>query len=244
MSSILLMNFLDVARSLGRSPLTATSTDVAAFVWKQFRRTGGLFNYNSSINALYDVFRGGMSLAAAEELCRTSGSPAGRKPNGDAIRIAGAFAAEHPSNCYRIPFTAVPIGRLSDERTAFMSIKAPLVRVEHDRAYVVVPGFRMGHRPVEAEIDVAASLALAQFGRDDFHAADFEYVSAGPCGNGGRICQVFHGRDRTIYNLDQLDKLLDTFVKGLEMAITKGLPAREPSFRGYRVVNPAQDRFI
>ena len=44
----------------------------------------------------------------------------------------------------------------------------------------------MGHRPVDTEIDVAASFALAHFGRDDFSEADFEYLYAGP-GEGGRV---------------------------------------------------------
>ena len=158
MPSILLMNFLDVARSLGTEPFRATPESVATFIKREFSRRGGAFNYNTSIQALYDLFRGG-SLPDAEAFCATHGAPAGFKPNVEAIRLAGAYAVENPSQCYKTPFSAVPVGRLSNDRTAYMAIKAPLVRVAPDGAFVVVPGFRMGHRPVETEIDVAASFA-------------------------------------------------------------------------------------
>jgi hypothetical protein len=238
MASILLMNFLDVARSLGIDPARATPQSVAAFIKAEFARRGGAFNYNTSINALYDLFRGG-SLADAEAYCATHGAPAGFKPNVEAIRLAGAYAVENRSQCYKIPFSAVPVGRLSSGRTAYMAIKTPLVRVAPDGACVVVPGFRMGHRPVETEIDVAASLALAHFARGDFSGADFEYLYAGP-GEGGRILRVHHGRERQVFDVDAVDEFLDIYVRGLDLAITDGMEARSPNFRGYKVIEETQ----
>lgn len=238
MPSVLLMNFLDVARSLGSDPLNATPEKVSAFVKAEFSRRGGAFNYNTSIHALYDLFRGG-SLEDAESFCGTHGAPAGFKPNIDAVRLAGAYAIANVSRCYRTPFSAVPVGRLPGDRTAYMAIKTPLVRVTDDDAFVVVPGFRMGHRPVATEIDVAASFALAHFARDDFSEADFEYLYAGP-GDGGRILEVYHGRDRQVFDLDAVDALLDIYVRGLELAINDGVQAPAPNFRGYKVVDHSQ----
>lgn len=238
MASVLLMNFLDVARSLGGDPLRATPERVATFVKAEFARRGGAFNYNTSINALYDLFRGG-SLDDAEAYCATHGAPAGSKPNIEAVRLAGAYAISNPSRCYKTPFSAVPVGRLSGDRTAYMAIKTPLVRVTDNEAFVVVPGFRMGHRPVETEIDVAASFALAHFARDDFSQADFEYLYAGP-GDGGRILEVYHGRNRQVFDVDAVDAMLDIYVRGLELAIRDGVQAPAPNFRGYKVIDEAQ----
>jgi hypothetical protein len=232
------MNFLDVARSLGSDPLNASPERVRDFLNAEFSRKGGAFNYNTSINSLFYLFRGG-SLADAETYCASHGAPAGFKPNVEAVRLAGAYAMANPSNCYRTPFSAVAVGRLSDDRTAHMAIKAPLVRVADGQAYVVVPGFRMGHRPVDIEIDVAASFALAQFGRDDFSEADFEYLYAGP-GDGGRVLEVYHGRNRHVFDVDTVDAFLDVYVRGLDLAISEGMSAPEPNFRGYRVVDPNQ----
>ena len=241
MASPLLMNFLDVARALGSSPLTRSAEQVADFIRRELGPGGGSFNYNSSINLLGDVFRGAVSAVDAEEICRVRGAPAGRKQNGDAMRIVGEYAESHRSRCYRVPFTAVPVGRLSGNRTAYMAIKAPLVRVEGEDVFVVVPGFRMNHCPQAAEIDVAASFALAHFGRGDFSIADYEYVYAGRApGGGGRMLRVYHGRDRTIYDLDTVDALLDVYVRGLQLAIDSGMNANTPNFRGYRVFDPNQ----
>ena len=132
MASVLLMNFLDVARSLGQDPLNATPERVASFIKSEFGRRGGAFNYNTSIGALYDLFRGGR-LEDAEAYCASHGAPAGFKPNVEAVRLAGSYAVENPSNCYKTPFSAVPVGRLSSDRTAYMAIKAPLVRVANGK---------------------------------------------------------------------------------------------------------------
>lgn len=149
-----------------------------------------------------------------------------------------------PSNCYKIPFTAVPVGRLPGNRTAFMAIKAPLVRVKDGEVLVVVPGFRLGHRPQGTEIDVAASLALATFGRDDFAEADYEYLDCSRGSSGERELVIYRGRDRRIFDLDEVDHILDVYVKGLAYALEQGLSVTAPNFRGYRVVDPNQPRMI
>jgi hypothetical protein len=244
LSSLLLMNFLDVARSLGSEPLGATPDSVATFIRREFKRSGGSFNYNSSIISLPSLYNGDLSVEAAVEFCLSSGSPVGRAANAEAVQLAGSYATEHKSNCYRIPFTAVPVGRLSGGRTAFMAIKAPLVRVKRPEIYVVVPGFRLGHRPQGAEIDVAASLALANFARDDFSEADFEYLDCSRGLSGERELRVYHGAGRHRYDLDTVDELLGVYVRGLQIAIDGGMPAREPNFRGYRIIDPDQPHMI
>jgi hypothetical protein len=238
------MNFLDIARSLGDDPLNAYPKRVADFIESEFKKSGGTFNYNSSIGTLVDLFKGDTTVDLAIAHCLSHGAPAGRAPNAKAIEIAGSYAVTQPSNCYKIPFTAVPVGRLPGDRTAFMAIKAPLVRVKKPDIFVVVPGFRLGHRPRGIEIDVAASLALATFGRDDFSEADYEYLDSSRGISGERELRVYHGRDRRIFNLDEVDFLLDIYVKGIAMALDKGMPATAPNFRGYRVVDPNQPRMI
>lgn len=244
MSSLLLTNFLDIARSLGPNPLHATPASVEAFIRRELRGGGGTFNYNAAINCLPDLFKGQMTVEQAEAYCSSHGAPAGWRQNSTAIIVAGTYAVENLSNSYRIPFTAVPIGRVSTGQVAFMSIKAPLVRVQGDNVYVVVPGFRMGHRPQGIEIDVASSFALANFARDDFSEADFEYLDCSRGVSGERELNVFRGHDRRIFNLDEVDEMLDIFVRGLDRAMMAGMPARAPSFRGYHVIDPDQPRMV
>lgn len=238
------MNFLDVARCLGDDPLNARPDDIAAFMRREFRPGGGGFNYNTSITSLLDLFSGRKSVEDAVAYCSTRGAPAGRIPNCEAVEIAGSYAVTQPSNCYRIPFSAVPIGRLPGGQTSFMAIKAPLVRVQGSDVFVVVPGFRLGHRPVGIEIDVAASLALATFARDDFSEADYEYLDCSRGLSGERELSVYRGRDRRIFDLDEVDALLDRYVQGLALAIENGMEARAPNFRGYHIIDPNQPRML
>ncbi|MES3109054.1 hypothetical protein [Sphingomonas aurantiaca] len=109
---------------------------------------------------------------------------------------------------------------------------------------VVIPGFRLGHKPVGIEIDVAASLALATFARDDFAEADYEYLdcSRGPLGQ--RELSVYRGKDRMILTLDEIDHFLDIYMRGLSLAIDAGMTANNPNFRGYHVIDPNQPRMI
>lgn len=238
------MNFLDVARCLGEDPLHARPEQIARFMKREFRPGGGGFNYNASIVSLPALFRGDMSVEDAVEYCSSHGAPAGWKPNCEAIEIAGSYAAAQRSSCYRIPFSAVPIGRLPGDVTAYMGIKAPLVRVQDGEVLVVVPGFRLGHRPVGVEIDVAASLALATFGRDDFSEADYEYLDCSRGSSGERELSVYRGRDRRIFSLDEVDHLLTLYVQGLALAIGLGMDATKPNFRGYHVIDPNQPRMF
>lgn len=238
------MNFLDVARCLGSDPLSCRPESVASFMKREFRPGGGGFNYNTSINSLPDLFRGAITVEEAIEYCSSHGAPAGWKPNCEAIEIAGSYAVTQLSNCYRIQFSAVPIGRLPGDLTAYMGIKAPLVRVRDGKVYVVVPGFRLGHRPMGIEIDVAASLALATFGRDDFAEADYEYLDCSRGSFGVRELSIYRGTDRRIFNLDEVDHMLDIYIKGLSLALQSGMTAQKPNFRGYRVIDPNQPRMI
>lgn len=238
------MNFLDVARSLGADPLNARPESIAAFMQREFKNRGGAFNYNTSINSLVGLFKGETSEDQAKDYCLAHGAPAGRKPNCNAIEAVSAYALSQPSNCYRIPFSAVPIGRLPGDRTAYMAIKAPLVRVKGPEVFVVIPGFRLGHRPQGIEIDLAASLALATFGRDDFSEADYEYLDCSRGPSGERELRVCQGRDRRIFDLDEVDAVLDLYVRGLALAIDAGMPARKPNFRGYRIIDPNQPRML
>lgn len=244
MASLLLMNFLDVARCLGSDPMNARPDDIADFMRSEFRSGGGGFNYNTSINSLLNLFKGKGSIEDAIVFCTNHGAPAGREPNCAAIELAGSYALSQRSNCYRIPFSAVPVGRLPGGQTAYMAIKAPLVRVQESEVYVVVPGFRLGHRPVGIEIDVAASLALATFARDDFAEADYEYLDCSRGASGERELSVYKGRNRRIFSADEVDVLLNNYMQGLALAVQASMDARAPNFRGYHVIDPQQPRML
>lgn len=244
MAGLLLLNVMDVARALGIDPRRATPETVADWLLNEYaRKTGGGFNYNTAINTLYDLFRGAVTYDKAIMHCLTAGNPKGRPQNAEAIKTVAPYALENISTCYRIDFTAVAVGRIKDQ-TAYVGIKAPMVRVVHNEAFVVMPGFRKSFRPVETQIDLACSIALATFGRDDFASADFEYLYAGPGVSGQREFRAIRGRDRKIFDRDEVDTLLDVYVKGVALAIEAGAELREPNLKGYRIIDPREPTFF
>ncbi len=244
MAGISLVNVQDVARALGPEPLKVTPERVADWLLSDYvkKRNGG-FNYNPSINTTYELFRGEVSFDDAVRYCSITGNPKGRRQNTDAIKQVAPYALANISTCYRIGFAAVVVGRVRGE-TVYIGIKAPMVRVAHHEAFVVMPGFRMSHRPIEAEIDVACSIALANFGRDDFSDADFEYLYAGPGASGQRDFRAIRGRDRNIYERDAVDALLDIYVKGVALAGQARVEIRQPNLKGYRIFDPRQPFFF
>jgi hypothetical protein len=207
------------------------------------QKRGGGFNYDPSIHTTYDLFRGILSFEDAVQYCLATGNPKGRRQNVDAVKQVAPYALDNISTCYRTGFAAVAVGRVQRE-TVYIGIKAPMVRVAHCEAFVVMPGFRMSHRPVESEIDVACSIALANFARDDFSEADFEYLYAGPGASGQREFRAIRGRDRKIYDRDVVDALLDIYVKGVDLANRLGVQLGEPNLKGYRIFDPREPLFF
>jgi hypothetical protein len=240
MPGLLLMNVFDVARALGITPLLVTPEEVADWLLSEYlRKRGGGFNYDPAINATYDLFRGIASRDQAILHCLTKGNPKGRRQNTEAIKCIADYALANVCRCERISFTAVAVGRVKGA-TVYAGIKAPMLRILNEEAFIVMPGYRMSHRPVEAEIDVACSIALDTFSRDDRAGADFEYLYAGPDQDGQRQFRAIKGRDRKILSRETLDGLMDTFVKGVALAIEAGAEPKKPDLRGYRVVDPRQ----
>jgi hypothetical protein len=240
MAGVLMLNVLDTARALGSEPTRATKYSVADWLLNEYlRKSGGGFNYNPSINWTYPLFEGACTADQAILGCLTSGNPKGRRQNAEAIEKIAAYALTNVSKCYRIGFTAVVVGRVKGENI-YVGIKAPMVRVRDKRAFVVMPGFRMSHRPDETEINVACSVALANFARDDFERADFEYLYAGPGLSGEREFRVIHGSHRKIFDRDAVDSLLDTYVNGVALAIEYGAEIKRPDLRGYRIIDPRE----
>ncbi|MFN2099002.1 hypothetical protein [Altererythrobacter sp. MF3-039] len=247
MATIRSIDILDVARALGERPFAATPESVSHWLSDYSRRKGGGFNYNTAITTLYDAFRGLHTAQSARDFCLSNGNPKGRSQNADAISAAMPYALEHPSVCHRIGLTAVAIGRY-DGRNVYAKIKAPLVRVEDGRAFLVMPGFRMGYRPRNIEIDFACSVALQTLAQGDLSAANFEYLYAGPgpdilTARGQkpiRSFQAIDGGTRERFDQQQIDRLLDIFVKGVALADQVGADAREPKLNGYRIIDPRQ----
>lgn len=240
MSSPLLLNVFDVARSLGIDPLRATPSSVADWLIAEYlqKRAGG-FNYNPAINSTFDLFNGTCTAAQAELKCSTTGPAAGRQQNANAINAIAKYALDNISICYRIGYSAVAVGRVRGH-TAYIGIKAPFVRLTIKGPMVVMPGYRMSHRPVETEIDVACSIALANLARDDYENADFEYLYAGPGLSGEREFRAIRGSERKVFDADALDGLLDVYVKGLAIAVNAGVELRAPSLHGYRIFDPRE----
>jgi hypothetical protein len=241
MSGVTLLNVLDVARSLGSQPLRATPNQVADWLLSEYlKRRGGGFNYDPAIGAVYDLFRGACSEDQAILHCMASGNPKGRGQNISAVKCISSYALQNKSTCYRIRFRALPVGRVKSQ-TIYVGIKAPMIRVRDGEVLVVMPGFRMSHRPAEPEIDTACSIALANFGRDDFADADFEYLYAGP-GVDGRIREFrsIRGKGRNILAASEIDAVLQTYVEGVALAIEAGAENKAPRLDQYYVADDRQ----
>ncbi len=250
MSTIRSIDIMDIGRSLGLRPFAATPRNVADWIAQEYSsRKGGGFNYDPAIGVVYDAFRGGHTFKSAQDYCLNSGNPKGRAQNASAIAAIMPYALEHRSVCHRIGLTAIAIGRF-DGRSIYAKLKTPLVRVEGDKAFVVMPGFRMSYRPREIEIDFACSVAREFFAQGDFHVADSEYLYAGPGPDLGakdrprRMFQAIHGKDRHQFTLEQINRLLDVFVKGVALAAEDGADIREPDLRGYRIIDPRAPGFL
>lgn len=240
MTGISLINVFDAARALGPEPEKATPKKVADWLVAEYlSKRGGTFNYDPATFASCDLFRGTTSLDAAIHYCKTMGNPKRRDQNTEVIKLVGPYAIENVSRVYRIGFTAIAVGRVRSH-TVYLGIKAPIVRVKGSEAFVVVPGFRRSYRPMSKEIDFACSVALANFARDDFSEADFEYLSAGPGASGEREFQAILGRNRIIYSGDELDCILDVYVQGLALAVDFGAELRSPKLEGYRIIDPRE----
>ena len=240
MSSLFLLNVLDVSRAFGTEPRRTTAREIAEWLIEEYsKKRGGTFNYNPATNTLYDLFRGATSPEQAALHCMTTGNPKGRGQNVDAIKAVAPYAVDNISTCYRIGFSAVALGRAKGH-TVYAAIKSPMVRVAHNESFVVLPGFRMSFRPTPGQIDLACSIALANLARDDFADADFEYLHAGPGVSKGREFRAIKGKDRSIYDIDQLDALLDVYVRGVALAIEMGAEVKSPNLRGYRIIDPRE----
>jgi hypothetical protein len=238
------INFLDIARAVGSNPLHSCPSIVEKFLIGEFSRSRGIFNYNPAITCLPGLYQGSLTPNEAERYCLTNGVELGRIHNAEAVKIVAEHAYRLHCSVYPIPNTAIPIGRLSTGLTVFMLVKAPLVRVTEKEAFVVVPNFRAGHRPILQEIDTAASLALAAFARDDFEQADFEYVDCGRGKGGHRALEVHFGRDRRVFTLDEVDEILSIFVQGFELAMRAGVAPRASRLQGFRVADPDAPRML
>ena len=240
MSSFLLLNVLDVGRAFGHTPLRTTPDEVCDWLLTEYAlKRGGGFNYDPAIKTLFELFQGRLALEQAKAICATSGNPKGRAHNVEAIGCVGSYAEANRSTCYPIGYTAVAVGRALG-KTVYIGIKAPMVRVADGSAFVVLPGFRKGHKPVGPQVDLACSIALAALARDDFSEADFEYLDAGNSCDGKRTLRVHVGREHHVYGADDVDAILDVYVRGVALALETGASVMEANLRGYRVIDPNQ----
>lgn len=247
MPSLLAMDIIDIARSLQLSELDPTPKTVKEWLTAEYAgRPKGGFDYDPANRVVFDAYRGGHTAQSAVDYCLENGNPAGRRQNALAVKCVMPHILKHPSRCYRIGNSMVAIGRFSG-KTTYARIKAPLLRVESStKAYVVMTGFRMSHRPQRLEVDFACSVARDVFAQGVYSEADFEYLNAGPSFSNPkrRFLRVAHGVERARYDRDEIDYYLDIFVKGLALMAKAGADVSAPSFRGYRLVDPDRPRFL
>lgn len=240
MSSLLLVNCLDVARSLGDRPEAATPATVADYLVSEYLvRRGGRFNHNPAIETTQSMFSGLMSVDDAEAHCLTAGNPAGREQNAEIVRLVGPYACARRSRCYKHGFLAVVVGRYKGQ-SIHVGLKAPFTRVEAGAAYVVLPGFRKTFVPSDAQLRLPCSLAATQLAKDDFRGADVEYLYAGPDAHGKeRTFRPILGSSRSLWTADELDDIFDVYVRGVVLALEAGRGLTPPDLAGYRVVDPS-----
>ncbi|MDB5562000.1 MAG: hypothetical protein JWN11_1418 [Hyphomicrobiales bacterium] len=235
MSNILLTNFLDASRSLGPVPNSATPESVRDwFVAEYLAKRAGGFNYDPASFATYQLFRGAATKEQAISFCETTGNPKGRPQNADAIRTVADYALENISRCHKTGFVALQVGR-AEGQSVYVGIQAPFLRVRERQGRVVVHGYRLSHRPVEQEIDVACAIALSHLARDDYSEADIEYLYAGPGPDGKRMFRSILGRDRALPSREELDDLMSIYVRGIALLLRDGASPQPPSFRGYQI---------
>ncbi len=240
MSSARALDILDISRSLGPEPMRATPEQVCDWIVEEYsKKSGGGFNYDPCMSVIFDAFRGGHDEESAILSCLTQGNPKGREQNASAIRTLMPYILQNKSICHRIGLIAVAIGRIKG-RTVYAKIKAPLLRINNGKAYVVMPGLRMSHRPDEVAIDVACSIAHAVLAQGDMARAEFEYLYAGPGIGKSREFRVIHGTWRARFDEQAIDQMLNVYVEGVALAADVGVSITEPKLAGYRIIDPNQ----
>jgi hypothetical protein len=240
MSSARALDIIDISRSLGAEPMRASPQNVCDWIVEEYsNKAGGGFNYDPSMSVIFDAFRGGHDEKSAVLACLSHGNPKGREQNASAIRTLMPYILANRSICHRIGLIAVAIGRISG-KTVYAKIKAPLLRIKDGKAYVVMPGLRMSHRPDEVAIDVACSIAHAVLAQGDMARAEFEYLYAGPGLGKAREFRAIHGTGRARFDETAIDHMLNIFVEGVALAANVGVSITEPKLSGYRIIDPSQ----
>jgi len=246
MPGLFLVNAQDVARVLGPNPNRVTVAEVADRLEVLYLGTrGGGFNHDTSIRATFDLFRGAITVEQAEAYCLQNGNPKGRAQNAQIVSAIGPYAAANHSRCHRIGYIAVAIGR-HNQQTIFVGLKAPFIRVRRPgEAYLVIPGYRKASRPVGWQVDLVCSIAANQLARDDFEGAEVEYLAAGPAPNGpGRLFTPMLGRTMNLFAPDAIDQLMQIYVEAVVRHLERGNGTQPARFAGYRIIDPAQGRFL
>jgi hypothetical protein len=241
MPGLFLVNALDASRSLGPRLAQATAESVEHFLITEYlRKQGGGFNYNPSIFATGDIFRGRINTQEAIKFCESYGSPAGRKQNSKIVKLVGPHAELNQSIVHKIGFLAIRIARYKGY-TIYLGLKAPYVRVRDRHGFLVIPGFRKTYLPSDEQIAFPIALAHFQIARDDLSGIDTEYLYAGP-GHGGvdRVFRAIYGEETELLSQDAIDDLLSVYVSGVIRVLERGLGLNKANLAGYRIVDPGQ----
>ncbi len=243
MPGLFLVNAIDAGRALGPRLEDATPAQVEHFFRSDYLlRKGGSFNHDTSIFATGDLFRGRITIPQAETFCLSNGSAAGREQNAAIIRVVGPYAVGRLSVVHKVGYIAIPVGRALGH-TIYIGVKAPYVRVNDSEARLVIPGYRKTFIPSDEQIIFPCSLASNQIARDDFAGVLPEYLYAGPGDDGeDRKFKAVIGSPGSVLQRDQLDDLLNVYVKGIVRILEAGEGLKPARLAGYRIIDPSQYR--
>ncbi|HAH11769.1 MAG TPA: hypothetical protein DCL48_16860 [Alphaproteobacteria bacterium] len=236
MSGLRLVNAIDMVRSLGADPATATRDSVANELSEYVKRKGGKFNYDVPTKLLKPGFEGAICEVDAIARCEEHWHKAGRLHCAAALKSVWPHLSANHSTCYARSFAAVQVGAVS-KRGVFVGSKIPLVRVVARQSLLVVPMFRRGHRLAGKQIDFYLSYLRAQALREGYPNIDIEYLDSLPVGEAGRVLQVSRASERNSYTLDFIDDRLDVYVKAVAFLFNQGVGDKPPMFTGYRVLS-------
>ncbi len=245
MGNILAVNIVDIVRAYGENLEIRSPEKISEWLLKEYlSRKGGRFNHNPSISCLSGMYSGALGRDDAIAFCSKNGSPAGFRENVEIVRAVAPHCSGQISQCYKHPFVAVPIGRHKG-KTIYAKLKAPLTRVSHGDAFIVLPMFRKTFRPSERQIDAIISFARAQWAYGDFSAADVEaLVAKGFSGTPERQLSVILGADRELLSVDDIGAFFQPYIEAVGLIIDSGIVTSEPDLKGFRVVDPYQMNFF
>jgi hypothetical protein len=242
MAGLFLVNHIDFSRAFERNPFKATPDSIAAWLMQNWirKRGGGIWNYVPSMDVLVLAFAGQITLDQAIEHCAKYWHPTARIENERVVRAYWDYVQQNRSQVYKRAPLAAPVGRWKD-RSIYIAIRAPLIRVADDDVLAVMPIFRKRYTPDDVETNLSMTSVREFCFREGYRDIDIELMRAhGIDGAVARRLVVERGSRRQLYTADEFDIFADKYAKGVAILANAGVGLENPNFEGYRVIDPDQ----